>query len=79
MVEGPPAETTWLRLAYQVDPATGEHEFRAASSRDGRRWEWGGVWTFPAGPAPRIGLVSHGGDSPQATADFDYVRIRRLH
>ena len=78
MVEGPPAETTWLRLAHQVDPATGEHEFRAASSRDGRRWEWGGVWTFPAGPAPRIGLISHGGDTPQATAVFDYVRVHRL-
>ena len=78
MVEGPPAETTWLRLAHQVDPATGEHEFRAASSRDGRRRAPGGVLTFPAGPAPRIGLVSHGGDSPQATAAFDYVRVHRL-
>jgi arabinan endo-1,5-alpha-L-arabinosidase len=78
MVEGPPADTTWLRLAHQVDPATGEHEFRAAWSLDGRRWEWGGVWTFPAGPAPRIGLISHGGDTPQATAVFDYVRVHRL-
>jgi hypothetical protein len=77
MVEGPPADTTWLRLAHQVDPATGEHEFRAAWSTDGRHFDWGGVWTFPAGPAPRIGLISHGGDTPQATAVFDYVRIYR--
>ena len=33
MVEGPPAETTWLRLAHQVDPANGEHEFRAGQPR----------------------------------------------
>jgi hypothetical protein len=78
MVEGPPADTTWLRLAHQVDPATGEHEFRAAWSLDGRHWDWGGVWTFPAGPAPRIGLVSHGGDDPPATATFDDVRIYRM-
>jgi len=77
MVEGPPADTTWLRLAHRVDPANGEHEYRAAYSRDGRHWDWGGVWTFPAGPAPRIGLISHGGDTPQATAVFDYVRVFR--
>ncbi|MEV0717200.1 family 43 glycosylhydrolase [Asanoa sp. NPDC050611] len=76
MVETPPAETTWLRLAHRTDRA-GEHEYRAAVSTDGRHWTWGGVWTFPAGPAPRIGLVSHGGDSPQATALFDYVRFYR--
>ncbi|MDG4826243.1 family 43 glycosylhydrolase [Asanoa sp. WMMD1127] len=76
MVETPPADTTWLRLAHRVD-ATGEHEYRAATSLDGRHWTWGGVWTFPAGVTPRIGLVSHGGDNPQATARFDYVRLWR--
>ena len=53
----------------------GEHEFRAGVSRDGRRWTWGGVWTFPAGTTPRIGLVAHGGAEPPAVASFDYLRF----
>ena len=78
MVLTAPAETTWLRLAHSTDPRTGEHEFRAASSRDGVIWNWGGTWTFPAGTVPRIGLVSHGGNQPQpATSVFDYVRVYR--
>ncbi|NRQ30284.1 family 43 glycosylhydrolase [Nonomuraea sp. NN258] len=76
-IVGPPARTTWLRLAHRVDPVDGEHEFRAGSSRDGKTWTWGGVWTFPAGSDPRIGLVAHGGAQPQVNADFDYVRIYR--
>ena len=75
MVEGPPADTTWLRLAHTV--VAGEHRYRAGYSSDGRHWTWGGVWTFGAGTAPRIGLVSHGGDDPQATAEFDYFRVYR--
>ncbi|MFG3707248.1 family 43 glycosylhydrolase [Micromonospora sp. NPDC047670] len=76
-IVGTPATTTWLRLAHRVDPATGEHEFRAGSSRDGRNWTWGGVWTFPADTTPRIGLVAHGGADPALTAQFDYVRFHR--
>ncbi|TDC29860.1 glycoside hydrolase family 43, partial [Micromonospora sp. 15K316] len=76
-IVGTPATTTWLRLAHHVDPRTGEHEFRAASSRDGEHWTWGGVWTFPADTAPRIGLVAHGGATPAVTADFDYLRFYR--
>jgi arabinan endo-1,5-alpha-L-arabinosidase len=76
MVEGPPADTTWLRLAHTV--VGGEHRYRAGWSTNGRTWAWGGVWTFAAGgPAPRIGLVSHGGNDPQATAVFDYFRVYR--
>jgi arabinan endo-1,5-alpha-L-arabinosidase len=76
MVEGPPADTTWLRLAHTV--VGGEHRYRAGYSTDGRHWTWGGTWTFAAGgPAPRIGLVSHGGNDPQATAVFDYFRVYR--
>ncbi|WP_026360939.1 family 43 glycosylhydrolase [Amycolatopsis nigrescens] len=71
-----PAETTWLRLAHSVGE-TGEHRFRSAASRDGEHWTWGGTWTFPAGPAPRIGLVAHGGDTPPVTAVFDYFRVYR--
>jgi arabinan endo-1,5-alpha-L-arabinosidase len=73
MAIGTPAPVTWLRLQHRIDPANGEHEFRAASSRDGRHWTWGGVWTLPAGTTPRIGLISHGGTG--AVAEFDYVRI----
>jgi arabinan endo-1,5-alpha-L-arabinosidase len=73
MAVGTPAPVTWLRLQHRVDPANGEHEFRAASSRDGRHWTWGGVWTLPAGTRPRIGLISHGGAG--AVAEFDHVRI----
>ncbi|MGN9813516.1 family 43 glycosylhydrolase [Micromonospora sp. BQ11] len=76
-IVGTPATTTWLRLAHRVDPATGEHEFRAGSSRDGRNWTWGGVWTFPADTTPRIGLVAHGGAEPPVTAQFDYLRFYR--
>jgi arabinan endo-1,5-alpha-L-arabinosidase len=75
MVEGPPADTTWLRLAHTV--VAGEHRYRAGYSGDGRHWTWGGVWTFGAGAAPRIGLISHGGDDPRATAVFDYFRVYR--
>ena len=76
-IVGTPATTTWLRLAHHVDPATGEHEFRAGSSRDGTHWTWGAVWTFPADTTPRIGLVAHGGANPPVTAEFDYLRFRR--
>ncbi len=77
-IVGTPAATTWLRLAHRVDPATGEHEFRAASSRDGRNWTWGGVWTFPRDTTPRIGLVAHGGADPALAAEFDHLRVHRL-
>ncbi|MFC7108652.1 hypothetical protein ACFQQB_54625 [Nonomuraea rubra] len=76
-IVGPPAKTTWLRLAHHVDPANGEHEFRAGSSRDGKTWTWGGVWTFPKDTAVRIGLIAHGGAQPAVNADFDYVRVYR--
>jgi hypothetical protein len=75
MVEGPPADTTWLRLAHTV--VDGEHRYRAGYSTDGRHWTWGGVWTFGAGTTPRVGLISHGGDNPPATAVFDYFRVYR--
>jgi arabinan endo-1,5-alpha-L-arabinosidase len=73
MVIGPPADTTWLRLAHRLDPVTDEHEFRAGVSLDGRTWSWGGVWTMPRSTRPQIGLISMSGSS--ATAEFDYVRF----
>ncbi|MFL6025429.1 MAG: family 43 glycosylhydrolase [Friedmanniella sp.] len=74
-IAGPPAETTWLRLTHRVDPANGEHELRAWSSRDGRTWVKGGVWTLPARARLRVGLVSHGGAG--GTAQFHYFRMYR--
>ena len=75
MMVGPPAGTTWLRLSHRIDPNNGEHEYRAATSRDGEHWIWGGVWTFPKDTTQRIGLVSMGGAG--ATAQFDYFRVFR--
>lgn len=71
---GTPAPTVWLRLAHSTDEA-GEHLYRAGTSRDGRSWTWGAVWTFEPGTEPRIGLVAHGGDTPAATAVFDHLRF----
>jgi hypothetical protein len=76
---GPPAETTWLRVTHRVDPANGEHELRAWTSRDGTSWVRGGVWTLPASADLKIGLISHGANAtdPQATASFDWFRTYR--
>jgi hypothetical protein len=80
---GPPAATTWLRLAHTTDPKTGESDFRAGSSRDGKHWVWGAVWTMPAGSNPKIGLVSQGSSAAtdaavgKANAQFDYFHIYR--
>lgn len=76
-IVGTPASTTWLGLAHHVDPVTGEHEYRAGSSRDGRTWTWGAVWTFPADTTPRIGLVAHSGAEPAVDAEFDCLRFYR--
>jgi len=73
-VIGTPAPTVWLRLAHTRNRA-GEHLYRAGTSRDGRNWTWGAVWTFAANTSPRIGLIAHGGDNPAATAKFDYLRF----
>lgn len=71
---GTSADTLWLRLRHTVDPDSGEHHFRAATSRDGEHWIWAGTWQLPqADAAPRIGLVSMGGTG--GTATFDYLRF----
>lgn len=75
-IVGPPADRTWLRLVHRED-AAGEHEVRALTSTDGRTWVAGGVWTFPAGTALRVGLAAHGwnGTDPRAVARFEHLRI----
>jgi regulation of enolase protein 1 (concanavalin A-like superfamily) len=80
MAVGTPAPVTWLRVSHRRDPNNGEHEFRAATSRDGERWIWGGTSTLPADTDPRIGLISLGKqdpDDPSATGQFDYFRVYR--
>ncbi len=80
---GPAADTMWLRLQHRVDPANGEHEYRAATSLDGRHWLWHGVRTLPAGPQPAIGLLAMDRDDDPTgatnglTASFDYLRLYR--
>jgi len=79
-IVGPPAATTWLRMTHRLEPRgenelRTEHVLRAWTSRDGRHWVKGGVWTLPAGADVRVGLISHGGAG--ATSTFDYLRIYR--
>ena len=77
-VSGPVADTMHLRLFHTTDPATGEHRYRSASSRDGRAWRFGATWTLPAGTDPEVGIYAGGGASPAATAVFDTVQLREL-
>ena len=74
-IVGPPAATTYLRITQHVDPRNGEHELRGWTSRDGKTWAKGGVWTLPAGSDVKVGLVSHGGVG--ATARFSWFRLYR--
>ena len=74
---GPTAsDTVWLRLQHHVDPGSGEHHYRAATSVDGTHWVWHGVRTLPAGSNPQIGLAAFGAaDDTSLTAAFDYLRF----
>ncbi|GAA3096270.1 hypothetical protein JOF29_004226 [Kribbella aluminosa] len=66
---GPSADTMWLRLRHTT--RDGQHLFQAATSLDGKHWQWGSYWYLPAGPL-KFGLISMGGAG--STAHFDYVR-----
>lgn len=79
-VLGHSANTVWLRL-YAHQSAAGVWKVRAASSTDGRHFDFGGTWVFAPGDVPGIGLVSMGNTDPQApaaTARFDSVKVWRL-
>ncbi|MFF0341381.1 family 43 glycosylhydrolase [Kribbella sp. NPDC004875] len=70
---GPSADTMWLRLRHTTNPTTGEHLFQAATSLDGKHWQWGSYWNLPKDSGPlKLGLISMGGAG--STARFDYVR-----
>ncbi len=72
---GPPAQTMYIRLQHRLDPEEGEHDVRAATSIDGERWVWGGVWSVPSDLDLDIGLVAL--NTAGAQAQFDYVRTYR--
>lgn len=65
----------WLRFHHTVNDKTGEHPYRAASSRYGEAWRWGATWTLPADSAASVGLYAGGGETPAVTAAFDCVRF----
>ncbi len=60
IIVGPPAETTYLRITHRLDRSTASTSLRAWTSRDGRDWVKGGVWTLPADAVLKVGLVSQG-------------------
>ena len=70
-VVGPPDHETYLRIVKRT--IGGVEYYRANTSRDGKAWVRGGVWTHSLGANAKIGLVSMGGSG--FTADFDYVRV----
>ena len=78
-VLGHAATTVWLRLYAHHTP--GGWKIRAASSTDGRQFDFGGTWDFAPGDTPRIGLVSLGNTDPTLTvptAHFDSVTVWHL-
>jgi arabinan endo-1,5-alpha-L-arabinosidase len=83
-VVGPPGEWTWLRIVVRTSgvgsvdgPYGGDRRFTAYTSHDGITWTRGGTWAGDLGPDSKIGLVSMGGGGFRA--DFDYVRVNRIH
>lgn len=75
---GATADTMWLRLQHRVDDENAEHEFRAATSTDGKHWTWHGVRTLPTDADLRIGFGAFGGlTGENYLARFDYLRFFR--
>ena len=77
MVEGPPAGDDLAAAGphhrARRAPVPGRLEPRRRALELGRHLD------LPSRPGPRIGLISHGGNDPQATALFDYFRVYRAH
>jgi arabinan endo-1,5-alpha-L-arabinosidase len=71
-----PADWTWLRIVVR-HRSDAPDLFTAYTSLDGQHWNRGGTWAHELGSGERIGLVSMGGSG--FTADFDHVRVYRLH
>ncbi len=79
-VVGPVGATTYLRIVHRIGVGSGvgirTDEYTAYTSLDGVRWDKGGTWDLPFGPAMRIGLVSMGGGGYAST--FGPVTVSRL-
>ena len=73
-VGGPPAKTTWLRIAKVV--TKGEEHYVSYSSIDGTTFVRGAVWTHALGAGAKIGLIAMGGTG--FTATFDSVKVWSL-
>jgi len=73
-VGGPPARTTWLRIAKMV--VNGEERYVSYSSIDGITFARGAVWTHTLGGSAKLGLVAFGGGG--FTARFDHVKAWSL-
>jgi arabinan endo-1,5-alpha-L-arabinosidase len=73
-VVGPAGDWSHLRLVRRI---SGDEElYRAYTSRDGKTWSRGGVWTHQLGQdGVRIGLLAMGG--PDVTAVFDRFSVHR--
>ncbi len=74
-VVGAPGDWTYLRIVKRNH--AGEEHYTAYTSTDGLQWVRGGVWTHTLGNDAQIGLVSMGGSG--FTAEFDYVRVYKVH
>lgn len=70
-VGGPPARTTWLRIAKVLRGK--EERYVSYSSLDGVTFTRGAVWSHTLGTNAKIGLVALGGSG--FTARFDHVRV----
>ena len=73
-VGGPPARTTWLRIAKVV--SRGEERYVSYSSIDGVTFTRGAVWTHTLGASAKLGLVAFGGSG--FTARFEHVKAWSL-
>jgi arabinan endo-1,5-alpha-L-arabinosidase len=73
-VVGTPGATTWLRL--DVHRSGDGETYTAYSSRDGRTWTGGAVWTHRLGADVRLGLVAMGGAGRRAV--FGRVSVAQL-
>jgi arabinan endo-1,5-alpha-L-arabinosidase len=70
-------------------PYGGKERYTAYTSLDGLRWTRAGTWAAALGSDVQIGLIAMGagqvgadGAPPpntEMTADFDYVRLYRVH
>ncbi len=74
-VIGPPAPTTFLRIAVHRNRDAGE-SYTSYSSVDGVNWARGSTWTHSLGAGAQIGIAAQ--NTPGFTMSFDYVRVYTL-